>query len=405
MDEPRQFVIVGASLAGAKAAETLREEGFDGRVVLIGEEEDLPYERPPLSKDYLRGEAEPPFVHSEDWYRTNDVELRTGQAATALDLDGRAVELAGGERVPYDALLLATGAAPRTLKVPGIELDGVRTLRRRHESDELRRAIVGAGSVAVVGAGWIGSEVAASARQIGARVTLLDLFRAPLERVLGPAISEVYRSLHAEHGVTYLPDASVTGFEGEGRVEAVRLADGSTVEADLVVIGVGVAPRTELARAAGLPVENGILVDAALRTARPEVLAAGDVANAYHPHYGRWIRVEHWANALHQGPAAARTMLGKNVTYDRLPYFYSDQYDLGMEYVGLAEPSDRLVVRGDLDKREFLAFWLQDGRVAAGMNANVWDVVDDVRALILSGVTVNEVKLADPDVPLSSLTT
>ncbi len=398
-------MIVGASLAGAKAAETLRAEGFAGRVVLVGEEADLPYERPPLSKDYLRGEASPPFVHDEAWYAEHDVDLRLGVTVTALDVDAHTVSMAGGEDLRYDALLLATGAEPRRLPVPGMDLEGVRTLRSRADSDGLRAAIRAASAVALVGAGWIGAEVAASARQLGATVTLMDIFGAPLERVLGSTVAGVYRDLHEANGVTYLGGAQVSAFEGDGAVQRVRLADGTVVEADLVIVGVGVTPRTQLAERAGLAVDDGVVVDAALRADRGDVYAAGDVARAYHPFYGTRIRVEHWANALNQGPAAARSMLGQDVVYDRLPYFYSDQFDLGMEYVGLAEADDRVIVRGGLAAREFIAFWMRDGRVVAAMNANVWDVVEDLRALILSRAVVDESKLADPEIQLAALAT
>src|SRR5215203_26977 len=330
------FVIVGASLAGAKAAETLRAEGFDGRVVTIGAEAERPYERPPLSKDYLRGEVgrEKVYVHNEAFYAANEIELRLGRTAVSLDTSINEVALDDGKRVRYDRLLLATGAEPRRLSIPGEALDGVLYLRSIEDSDALRERLDRGGSVVVIGAGWIGAEVAASARQRGLDVTVIDPLAVPLERVLGTEVGAIYRDVHADHGVRMLLGTGVEAFEGVSAVERVRLSDGRLIDCDVVVTGVGVTPRTRLAVRAGIPTDDGILVDEHLQTSAPGVFAAGDVANARHPHYGRPIRVEHWANALHQGPVAARAMLGVNATDDVVPYFFSDQYDVGMEYAG-----------------------------------------------------------------------
>ena len=390
-------VIVGAGLAGAKAAETLREEGFDGRVVLIGAEPDRPYERPPLSKDYLRGEAErdAAYVHPAEYYGERDVELRLETVVDAVDLGARELALAGGERLAFTTLLLATGAEPRRL--PGAE--GAYYLRDFRDSDALRDVLDRGGRMAVIGGGWIGSEVAASARQKGLEVTLIEQAAAPLEGVLGRELGEIYAAIHRDHGVEVLTGAGVESVE-RGRV---TLAGGRAVECDHVVVGIGVVPRTELAEAAGLEVENGILVDERLRTSAQGVFAAGDVANAQHPLLGTRLRVEHWHNALEQGPAAARSMLGTGEPYDRIPYFFSDQYDVGMEYAGHATEWDEVVFRGDVDGREFIAFWLKDGRVLAGMNVNVWDVTDHIQALIRSGATVDPARLRDTDVELTSL--
>src|SRR5215211_729661 len=358
-------VIVGASLAGAKAAETLRAEGFDGRVVLIGAEEERPYERPPLSKEYVRGEAgrEKVYVHDERFYAEHDIELRLGRTAVSLDTASRELELDGGERLRYDRLLLSTGAAPRRLEIPGADLDGVLYLRSVQDSDALRERIDRGGAVVVVGAGWIGAEVAASARQRGVDVTVVDPASLPLERVLGTEVGAIYRDIHADHGVRMLLGTGVEAFEGKGAVERVRTTDGRLVDCDFVVVGVGVQPRTELAAEAGLAICNGVLVDQRLRANAPGVFAAGDVANAAHPFYGEPVRVEHWANALNQGPAAARNMLGQPVAYERLPYFFSDQYEVGMEYTGYARGEDRVVLRGDPAAREFVAFWMSEDRV------------------------------------------
>jgi 3-phenylpropionate/trans-cinnamate dioxygenase ferredoxin reductase subunit len=405
MAAEQTFVIVGGGMAGGKAAETLREEGFDGRIVLIGEEPARPYERPPLSKDYLRGESEfeKAFVHEEAYYGDHDIDVRLGRRATRLDTAGRAVELDDGETLRYDRLLLATGAEPRRLPVPGDDLDGVLYLRRVGDSDRIRERLDRGGHLVVVGAGWIGAEVAASARQRGMEVTLVEPMSVPLERVLGPEMGGFYRDVHADNGVQLRLGIGVEGFEGGSAVERVRTSDGQTVDCDAVVVGIGVQPATALAEAAGLAVDNGVLADELLQTSAEGVFAAGDIANAQHPFYGHRVRVEHWANALEQGPAAARNMLGAGTPYDKLPYFFSDQYDVGMEYAGYATSWDRVVVRGDLASREFIAFWLAGDRVLAGMNVNVWDVTDTIQRLIRDRVAVDDRRLADPDVPLEEL--
>ncbi|MFC6881169.1 MULTISPECIES: NAD(P)/FAD-dependent oxidoreductase [Actinomadura] len=402
------FVIVGASLAGAKAAETLREEGFGGRVLLVGDEIERPYERPPLSKGFLLGKEprDKAHVHEADWYDKHDVELRLGVEVTAVDRAARQVHLATRERVGYDRLLLATGASPRRLEVPGSKLQGIHYLRSLGDSAKLREALAPGGRrVVVAGAGWIGLETAAAARSYGNDVTLIEPEPAPLHAVLGPEVGGVFADLHRDHGVDLRFDQGVAGFWGAGQVSAVVTSGGAEIPADVVVVGIGVRPNTRLAEDAGLEVSDGILVDASLRTSDPDVFAAGDVAAAYHPLLGRRIRVEHWANALNGGPAAARAMLGREVSYDRLPYFFSDQYDLGMEMSGAAAPGeyDEIVYRGDVAAREFVAFWLSGGRVVAGMNVNVWDVTGEVQALIRSGRRVEASALADPAVPLAGL--
>jgi 3-phenylpropionate/trans-cinnamate dioxygenase ferredoxin reductase subunit len=408
MKDPRTFVIVGAGLAGAKAAQTLRDEGFDGDVVLLGEEPERPYERPPLSKGLLLGTAdrETVFVHEASWYTEHGVDLRTGVGVAAIDRTARQVELADGQRIDYDALLLATGSTPRPLDVPGAYLDGVLQLRTLADSDRIAAALVNGAHVVVVGGGWIGLEIAAAARQRGAAVTVVERSDLPLLRVLGPDIAPVFADLHRDNGVTFRHGAAVREFRGDGRVSSVLLHDGTELPADAVVVGIGVHPNVGLAEMAGLAVDNGVVVDQTLRSSDPHIYAAGDIANAFHPLYGTHLRVEHWATALHSGPAAARSMLGVGVVYDRLPYFYTDQYDLGMEYTGHAPPGgyDTVVVRGDLAKREFIAFWTAGGRVVAGMNVNVWDVTSDIENLIRSRMPVDLARLADPDVVLADLT-
>ena len=405
MSAQQTFVIVGGGLAGAKAAQTLRDEGFDGRVVLLGEEDVAPYERPPLSKDYLRGDAgrDAIWAQEEGWYDTHDVELRTSTHVTEVVPASSEIVLDGGERIGYDQLLLATGSAAKRIPIPGAELDGVHVLRTVADSDALREAFAPGARVVVIGAGWIGCEVAASARQRGAEVAMVAPEAAPLERVLGPEVGAIYHDVHAKQGVELLLGTGVEGIEGNGRASGVRIAGGRTVPADVVVLGVGAAPRTELAQAAGLRVEDGVLVNDRLRTSVPNIYAAGDIARAEHPIIGETVRVEHWGTALEQGPVAARNMLGQDVAYDRIPYFFSDQYDVGMEYAGYAMTYDRVVFRGDPSTFEFMAFWMRGDRVAAGTNVNVWDVNEDIQALVGSGASVADEALRDPDVALGGL--
>ncbi len=405
MLQTHTFAIVGASLAGAKAAEELRAQGFDGRVMLIGAEPERPYQRPPLTKDYLRGESEraKAYVHADDFYAQQEIELVTGVTVTAIDPGRSRVTLDDGRQLGYDRLLLATGAEPRRLQVPGAGLDGLYYLRTLADCDLLRARLDAGGRVVVVGAGWIGSEFAASAQQRGLEVTVVDPQLLPNERIFGSDIGAFYRDVHAQHGIDLLLGEGIDSFAGNGAVTQVRTTGGRRIECDFAVAGVGVAPRAGLASDAGLETGNGIIVDAKLQTSAPGIFAAGDVANAWHPFYQRRIRVEHWANALHQGPAAARAMLGQRVSYDHIPYFYSDQYDVGMEYSGYAPKWDEIVFRGDRADGEFIAFWLCDGRVAAGMNVNVWDVNEHIQALIRSRRQVNAAALTDPGTPLDSL--
>jgi 3-phenylpropionate/trans-cinnamate dioxygenase ferredoxin reductase subunit len=401
------FVIVGASLAGAKAAETLRSEGFDGRVVLVGAEPERPYERPALSKDFLQGKSglEKLFVHDDGFYAEHAIELRTATKVAALDPSASEVVLDGGERLRYDRLLLTTGAEPRRLSVPGADLDGVLYLRDLRDAQEIRRRTAPGGRAVVVGAGWIGSEVAASLRESGLEVTLLEPAQVPLERVLGPQVGGIYRDLHREHGVDLRLGSGLAAVEGQQAVERVVTTAGDTIDCDLVVVGIGVVPRTALAASAGLELGRGILVDEFQRTSHPAIFAAGDVVDAKHPLYEGRLHVEHWDNALHQGAAAARSMLGNNEPYARLPYFYSDQYDVGMEYSGHAVDWDQVVFRGDPASREFIAFWLSGDRVLAGMNVNVWDVSDPIQAMIRERVPVDPDRLRDADVPLEEIAT
>lgn len=403
------YVIVGASLAGAKAAQTLRQEGFAGRVLLVGSETERPYERPPLSKGYLLGseDREKIYVHDEPWYAKHEVELVLGRTVTELDRSSHRIRLDDGEQIGYAKLLLTTGAAPRRLDRPGGDHAAVLYLRQVEDSERLRAVLGDGGRVVVVGAGWIGLETAAAARHYGCEATVLDPLPTPLHAALGPEMGRWFADVHRRHGVDLRLASGVSEIRTTGdRVTAVVTQDGTAIPADAVIVGVGIRPRTELAEQAGLPVDNGVVVDASLRTEDPDVYAAGDVANAMHPRYRRPIRVEHWANALNGGPAAARAMLGQRVTYDRLPYFFTDQYDVGMEFTGWFPRGgyDSLITRGDPDQQAFYAFWLAAGRVVAAMHVNLWDDgLDPARELITSEADVDPARLADPDVPLREL--
>ena len=407
MSNEPTYVIVGASLAGATAAQALREQGFTGRIVLIGDETDLPYERPPLSKGYLLGTDERAkiFVHEESWYAEHSVELLLGRRVTSLNRRGRQVELDTGERIGYAKLLLATGSSPRRLQVPGADLEGVHYLRRVEDSDRLREAIRTGGRVVVVGGGWIGLETAAAARESGCDVTVIDPQREPLRAALGREMGAFFAGLHLRHGVDLRLSQGVTELWGTGHVRGVRTQDGSEFGADAVIVGIGAVPNTELAERAGLSCDNGIVVDEMLCTQDSDIYAVGDVANSYRPFYGGHIRSEHWANALHGAPVAARAMLGQRVAYDKLPYFFTDQYDVGMEFTGWLGPAgyDRLVTRGDIAGHAFHAFWLAGDRVVAGMQVNLWDDgIGPVEELIRGRHRVDPDQLADVSVPLAA---
>jgi 3-phenylpropionate/trans-cinnamate dioxygenase ferredoxin reductase subunit len=405
------FVIVGGGLAGAKAAEALRDNDFDGRIILFAEEKHLPYERPPLSKEYLaqKKSLHDFTVHDSDWYRDHNVDLRLSSRVSSLDPAGHTVGLPDGSTVPYDRLLLATGSASRRPPIPGSDAHGVHYLRTIDDAVELNPVLTEGSSLAVVGAGWIGLEVAASARQRGVDVTVVETAKQPLVAALGETVGEVFANLHRDHGVDLRLEAQVeeiTRADGAaGKATGLRMRDGSTVAADAVLVAVGAKPNVELAEQAGLSMgDGGVLVDMSLRTSDPDIYAVGDIAAAEHPLFGDRIRTEHWANALKQPAVAVAGMLGSPGEYAELPYFFTDQYDLGMEYVGHAPSFERVVFRGDVAGREFVAFWLDgDNRVLAGMNVNIWDVLDDVKALIRSKDPVDPDKLVDPKSPLAGL--
>ncbi|MDQ2796975.1 MAG: FAD-dependent oxidoreductase [Actinomycetota bacterium] len=402
------FVIVGAGRAGAAAAEALRSQGSDGQIVLLGDETDHPYDRPPLSKDYLQGKSEKDkvYLHPDAWYAEHDIDVRLGTTVTAVDRTAHEVSTESGERIRYDKLLLATGSSPRRLSVPGADLDGLLYLRRLDDCEAMKAAFAEARHVAIVGAGWIGLETAAAARAAGCEVTVIERGELPLLHVLGRELAEIYAALHRSHGVEFRLGATTAEMIGtDGRASGVRLDDGSLIEADAIVVGVGITPNTELAETAGLLIDNGVLVDEHLATSDPDVFAAGDVANAYYPLLGTHLRLEHWSAALNQGPVAATNMLGGAAAYDKVPYFFSDQYDMGMEYSGYvgSDGYDEVVFRGDPAKGEYLAFWLRGGRVLAGMNVNVWNVTDAIAALVRSGEQVDRARLVNPEVSLDEV--
>ncbi len=396
-------VVVGGGLAAAKAVETLRKEGFDGPLLLIGDEKRRPYERPGLSKEVLQGHAEPDslYVHGPDYYRDAGIEVRLGDPAVALDREGRHVRLSSGERVRYARLILAAGSRPRTIDLPGSHLQGVLTLRNWEDSLALRASLKPGRRVTLVGGGWIGLEVAAAASLAGCEVTVFERSALPLAGVLGDRIAGHFARLHEAHGVRLRTRASLLGFEGrDGHVTGVRDADG-IIAADLVVVGVGAIPNVGLAQDAGLAVGSGVLVDEHLRTDDHRIWAAGDVAEAYNTALGRRVRVEHWDNARRQGRLAGLSVLGRPNVYDWQPYFFTDQYDLSMEYVGLAARDAEVVLRGDPEEGAFIAFWLESGRVTAAMNVNVEKVNPTLRKVV--GSTVDPGRLADPGVPLAEL--
>jgi 3-phenylpropionate/trans-cinnamate dioxygenase ferredoxin reductase component len=408
MNTKPSFIIVGGGLTGAIATQTLREEGFDGRITLLGQEPNAPYERPPLSKDYLQGKADRDsiFVHPEPWYAEHEVDLSLGAAVTSLDPAARTVTTDTGAQLHYDKLLLATGSKPRRLEVPGAELHGVHYLRNVEDSERIKIEFARAERVVIIGAGWIGLETAAAARAAGLDVTLLVSGDMPLQRVLGPEVAPIFDELHRSHGVDLRYRTTATELTGRhGAVTGVILSDGTRIDADMIIVGIGAVARTELAAAAGLKIDNGLVVDEHLRTSDPDIFAAGDIANAYNPRLGRHIRVEHWANARRQGVVAAKAMLGQDAVDLRPSYFYTDQYDLGMEYTGDIGPAgyDRVIFRRYADSSQVIVFWLYEQRVQAGMNINIWDVAEDIERLVQSARPISVDELADPDIPLDSM--
>ena len=398
------FVVVGASLAGASAAAALREAGFDGRLVLVGEDPLPPYERPPLSKEYLRGEQplEKGFVRPPEWYGEQGIEARFGTRAERVDVEGRAVVLDGGERLPYDAVLVTTGSRNRRLGLPGEDLPGVFDLRTAADCDRIRAAASRARRVVLVGMGFIGAELAASFRQLGLEVTAVEYFGTVLERVLGPELGGVLEAIHRDHGVEMVFRDAAERFEGDGRFEAVRTREGRRLEGDLCVVGVGTEPVADVLEGSGIATKGGVHVDARLRTSVPGVFAAGDVALHDHPVFGR-IRVEHFDNAIKMGEAAARAMLGAEEVFDDPHWFWSDQYDVNIQVAGVATSWDRVVIRGSLEERSFAAFLLQDGVLRSTVTVSWPRDARRSMPLIRAGARPDPEALADPEVDLRTL--
>lgn len=409
MSEKKQFIVVGGGLAGVSAAEELRKQGFDGGIKIVGKENHAPYIRPPLSKGYLNGSdgLDAVYVHPETWYSENSIELMTGTKVFGVNAQDKEITISGGRPLSYDKLLLATGSSPRLLTIDGAELGGVYYLRTLEDSQKLRGELAEGGrNLVLIGSGWIGMEVGATARTLGNEVTILERDPIPLANAIGDEMGTLFADYHREKGVKLRTSVMVERILGNhGKVTGVELAGGEVVPADMVLIGVGAVPNVALADDAGIITENGIVTDQAMQTSDPDIFAAGDVANAFHPLANMRLRSEHWANALNEGPAAARGMLGQNESFEDIPYFYTDQFDLGMEYSGYG-PMTRgaeIVYRGDKAAREFVAFWIKDERVVAGMNVNVWDVNEQVQRLIKSQKVVDLSKLTDATVPLEEI--
>jgi 3-phenylpropionate/trans-cinnamate dioxygenase ferredoxin reductase subunit len=402
---PDPFVIVGASLAGANAAATLRQEGYDGEVILIGAEPHLPYERPPLSKQYLRGDAsfESMLVRPPAFYEKNRIQPLLGARVTRVIPADRVVELETARRIRYEKLLIATGGRNRRLPLRGLDLEGVYDLRTVGDADALRADVAAGRQAVVVGMGFIGSEVVASLRQKQVEVVVIDPDRTPLFRVLGEKVGGVMARIHRDHGVEMIFEDAVVAFEGTQRVERVLTKSGRRIPCDFAVVGVGIEPNVNLVADTAIDTGNGVLVDERCRTSVDAVYAAGDVANHYHPVFKRRLRVEHWQNAIKQGSAAARNMLDNAGPYDEVHWFWSDQYDVNLQYAGAHATWDRLIVRGNLDERRFLAFYLKDGLIEAVVALNRGKDLRRSIPLIKARTVVDPAKLQDEGVDLRSL--
>ena len=402
---PNAYVIVGASLAGATAAVTLRQEGADGTITLIGAEPGPPYERPPLSKTYLRGETpfEKALVRPAAFYTENGIETIFDCRALRIDPSARFVELDDRRRVPFDRLLIATGGRNRRFAIAGNDLDGIYSLRTVQDADRIRAETAAGRRVVVVGMGFIGSEVTASLRQKGLDVVAIEPSKTPLARVLGEDVGQCLADLHRARGVRTVFEDTVVAFEGASRVERVVTKGGQRLECDFVVVGIGIEPVVDLLDSSGVHVDNGVVVDEYCQTNVSGIYAAGDVANHYHPLFKRRIRVEHWQNAIKQGAAAARNMLGRQVAYDEVHWFWSDQYDANLQYAGFHSTWEQLVVRGRLGSDSFLACYVNDGRVDAAVAFNRAKELRRVMPLIKARRPVDLEQLRDESVDLRSL--
>jgi 3-phenylpropionate/trans-cinnamate dioxygenase ferredoxin reductase subunit len=408
----RPVVIVGAGLAGGNAAATLREEGFRGRVVLIGREPGIPFGRPPLSKTYLRSEEnlDQWYVKPSGWYEEQAVERLVGSSVVAIDPVARSVVLDSGQALEYRQLLIATGGQNRRLDVGGAELSGIHYLRTLAECDAIKQEAHAGRHAVVVGMGFIGSEVAASLTQLGVRVTAIFPGRAPLENVLGGEVGAAIGAIHRANGVELMAEDQIAAFEGSERVEAALTAKGNRVACDFAVAGVGIRPDVPTFAGSALAQSNGVLVDERCRASLPDVYAAGDVANQLHPLFGR-VRVEHFNNAEKQGRAAARSMLGSTAPYDYVHSFWSDQYEHKLEYVGHAASWDQFVIRGSLEERALIGFYLQGDQLqaAVGLDRGGDPELDEnsemaaCARLIAQGATPTPAELVDDEVDLWSL--
>ncbi len=400
----QRVVIVGGGMAGGSAASTLRQEGFDGPIVLVGAEEHAPYERPPLSKEFLRGEQafEEAYLRPPDWYAQNEIELRSGVRAERIDPSSKEVVLEGGEVLGYDLALLATGSRNRRFPIPGLDLEGVMDLRTVADAERIKSAAAGGGRAMVVGMGFIGAEVAASLRSLGVEVAAIEPFETPLFRIVGPEVGRVVEAFHRDHGVALHFGETVDRFQGSSRLEAVVTKSGLRLECDFAVVGVGVQPNVEIAEGSGIAVDNGIVVDATLASNADGVWAAGDVARHDHPVFGP-VRIEHFDNALKMGPAAARNMLGAGKPFDDAHWFWSDQYDMNLQMAGFALTWDRLVFRGSLEERSFTAFYLSEGVLRSVLSVNRPRDVRRSMPLIKAAIRPDPAALADADVDLRTL--
>jgi 3-phenylpropionate/trans-cinnamate dioxygenase ferredoxin reductase component len=399
------YVVVGASLAGARAVEALRSEGFAGRLVLVGAEHHLPYDRPPLSKGVVLGEKEPDgiLIHDAEFYSHNDIELRLGVRATRVDTHGRRVELENGADIRADKVLLCTGTSPRRLNIPGLDLEGVQFLRTVDDATAIRDQLRAGGSIVILGGGLIGIELAASALALGNQVTVLERGTGVLRRVLPRQVGDRLARFHTERGVRMLTSVDVAAIEGDRHVRRVRMTDDSTVDADIVVVGIGVTPAVEMAADSGIDVENGIVVDEFCETSVPGVFAAGDVANHPNELTGERVRLEHWQNAQNQGIAAGRSMMGRREPYRDLPWFWSDQGDTNIQVAGRTRASDELVWRGHPESMSFTVFHLRDRVLVAAVAVNRRRDVRIAMNLIDSRICPEPALLSDPEVDLRAI--
>ena len=405
MTTDQTFVVIGAGQAGGWTAKTLRDEGFEGRVILIGDENFAPHERPPLSKEVLLGDAEKDvcLLWPPGTLEDADIELRLGLSVTAIDTDGRKLSLSDGETIGWNKLMIATGGRARTLPVDGADLDGVYTLRTIADAEAIRSRLISGAKVLVIGAGWIGLEVAAAARKRNARATVIELADRVCARALTQEMSDWVHALHVRHGVDIRLSAEFERFEGDGKLEQAILSDGTALPCDIAVVGIGLIPNTELAEQAGLAIDNGIVVDEHGQTSHPDIFAAGDVTNHPNPLLGRRVRLESWENAQNQAINAAKAVLGTFESYAEIPWFWSDQYDANIQMMGLPEDWDETAVRGSRDAGEFIEFYLKDGEIQGAAAINNPRDLRFTRRMMTSGKKFDAASLADPDIKLQKL--